>query len=157
VRQQEAEARLFIEGLTGPGALVVDPYAGGGAFLPRPRPRDAGGWQPSGMRRRPHLLEVLPRQQRVAVKPPAGPEVVQVAVGPGQRLALFVELVQGAVLRLDAPPDRGPGAEQGDPELVDSLGGDGTEATGAVEALGRTSVTCRSELRTIAISSRSVG
>ncbi len=31
--QQEAEARFFVESLTGPGALVVDPYAGGGAFL----------------------------------------------------------------------------------------------------------------------------
>ena len=31
--QQEAEARFFIENLTGPGALVVDPYAGGAAFL----------------------------------------------------------------------------------------------------------------------------
>jgi hypothetical protein len=31
--QQEAEAQFFIESLTGPGALVVDPYAGGGAFL----------------------------------------------------------------------------------------------------------------------------
>jgi hypothetical protein len=31
--QQEAEARFFIENLTGPGALLVDPYAGGAAFL----------------------------------------------------------------------------------------------------------------------------
>src|SRR5262249_46165877 len=49
----------------------------------------------------------------------------------------------------DAPPDRGPGVEQGDPELVDPPGvGDGTEATGAVEAWAMRSVTCRSELRT---------
>jgi hypothetical protein len=31
--QQEAEARFFIESLTEPGALVVDTYAGGAAFL----------------------------------------------------------------------------------------------------------------------------
>src|SRR5262249_48446740 len=31
--QQEAEARFFIENLTEPGALMVDPYAGGASFL----------------------------------------------------------------------------------------------------------------------------
>jgi DNA modification methylase len=31
--QQEVEAEYFIEHLTEPGALVVDPYAGGAAFL----------------------------------------------------------------------------------------------------------------------------
>jgi hypothetical protein len=50
--------------------------------------------------------------------------VVQVAVGPAQRrLDVLVELVEGAVPHLDAPPDRGAGAEQGDPELVKALGG----------------------------------
>jgi hypothetical protein len=64
---------------------------------------------------------------------------VQVAVGPAhRRLDVFVELVKRAILDLDAPPDRGPGVEQGDLELVEALGGgDGTEATGAFEGLGR--------------------
>ena len=59
-----------------------------------------------------------------------------------------MQLVQGAVLDLNPPPDRGPGVEQRDLELVDPLRGrDGADAPGAVERPGVSSVTCRSELR----------
>jgi hypothetical protein len=47
---------------------------------------------------------------------------------------VFVQPVEGAVLDLDAPPDRRLDVEQSDLELVEPLGGgDGTDTTGAFE------------------------
>ena len=55
----------------------------------------------------------------VAVKLLADLEMVQMAVRPAHcRLDVFVEFVEGAVLDLDSPPDRGMAFEQGDLELV---------------------------------------
>lgn len=65
-------------------------------------------------------------------------EVVQERVGPAHRcLDVFVQLVQRAVLDLDAPPDRRIVVLERDLELVDPLGGgDRTDALRAFESLG---------------------
>src|SRR5215472_15080291 len=70
------------------------------------------------------LVRHLVQHRVVPIMLAVDPEVVQMAVGPAhRRLDVFVQLVEGAVLDLDAPPDRRARIEQGDLELVkgDSL------------------------------------
>jgi redox-sensitive bicupin YhaK (pirin superfamily) len=58
------------------------------------------------------LIRPAPAEQlRVTVTDAADQEVVEVGIGPPHRgLDVLMELVQGAVLHQDAPPDRRPDA-----------------------------------------------
>ena len=58
----------------------------------------------------------------VSVRPDI--EIVEMAVGPPEgTLNVPMEIENKTILDLEAPPDRGLDLQQGDPELIDGLGG----------------------------------
>src|SRR5581483_10488302 len=103
-RVPEVVLVLEPEALAGPGQDVADPRAGRILVA--------------------ELVEVLVQQQRVAVKLLTDLEVMQVGVGPAhRRLDALVQLIEGAILDLDAPPNGRTTVLEGKLELVNSLRG----------------------------------